>query len=74
VGLATPPLSVSRLPTKCESLDVSKPYGPSRPLTGIALPFFGCVCAFGIMLIKTLEEQIYRIIYIYIYIYKTKKP
>jgi hypothetical protein len=25
--------------TKCESLDVTQTYGPSRPVTGIALPF-----------------------------------
>jgi hypothetical protein len=31
--------SVSRLSGSCENLDVSQPYGPSRSLTGMALPF-----------------------------------
>jgi hypothetical protein len=39
IGLTTLPPSVSRLSTQCGILDVSQPYRPPWPVTGIVLLF-----------------------------------
>jgi hypothetical protein len=65
---------VRQLSRKCGSLNISKPYGPSQLVTGIALPYFTCYKWFIDVNVRAAAVVVVVVVVVVVFYMSCKNP